>query len=179
MGPDMAEELFSIQLFDGRNFNNWRFRLEVVLDEHGLRTFIENDVENMVLDESNAEKVTELKKNDKKAKSIIIRRIADAYLEYVKDSKSAFAALNPLDKVFAKKSISSQLFLRKKLLTMKCNETEELEAHFLKFDGLVRQLTASGAKLEKLDIICHHSNRNIKCGNIGNGLCQKPTFGRR
>lgn len=32
---------------------------------------------------------------------------------------------------------------------------EVLNEFFLKFDGLVRQLMSSGAKMEKLDIICH------------------------
>lgn len=37
---------------------------------------------------------------------------------------------------------------------MKCEE-ENLNNLFLKFEGVVRQLISSGAKLEKIDFICH------------------------
>lgn len=155
MGTDMAGETFSINLFDGRNYDNWKFRLEAVLDEHSLLHLIENDVDVLVAAETDEAKKELLKKSDKKAKSLIIRRIADSHLEYIKDCKSAFQALKALSNVFAKKSISNQLFIRKKLLTLKCEENANLGQFFLQFDGLVRQLISSGAKMEKLDIICH------------------------
>jgi hypothetical protein len=33
MGLDMEEQKTRINLFDGTNFNNWKFRMEVLLDQ--------------------------------------------------------------------------------------------------------------------------------------------------
>lgn len=62
MGPVMAEELFRVNLFEGRNFDNWRFRLETVLDEHGLLYLVKEDVSVLVVQEANAAKVEALER---------------------------------------------------------------------------------------------------------------------
>lgn len=38
------EDKFRVAMFDGKEFDNWFFRLKVVLDEKDLLVFIENDV---------------------------------------------------------------------------------------------------------------------------------------
>lgn len=151
----MEEERYKVQLFDGSNFNNWFFRLEVTLDENGLNEYIEQDLEEIIQFIANADEITKHKKNDKKCKSMIVRRIADSHLEYIKDKKTSKEVIDALKATFERKSIASQLFLRKKLLTLKCSEDEEMQKHFLKFDCLIRELKATGATLEGLDIICH------------------------
>lgn len=123
----MAEvEKFRVALFDGNNFDNWKFRLEVVLDESGLLEYIEKDVNDTVQFLTNQENIDLHRKNDKKCKSIIIRRIADSHLEYVKDKKTSMEVIQALKKTFERKSLASQLYLRRKLLTLKCAEGEDL-----------------------------------------------------
>lgn len=91
-----------------------------------------------------------LKQCDRKCTSQIIQRIADSHLEYAKDKANAHVLWTSFRGVFERKEIASQLFLRKPLLTMKFNLTNDtLANHFLKFDNLSRELCSTGATLEE------------------------------
>jgi hypothetical protein len=153
------EEKFRVALFSGTNFNNWKFRLEVVLDESNLLPYIESDITEIIAGVAEGagqtNEIAEHKRKDKKCKSMIIRRIADSHLEYVKDKSSSYAVLGALKSTFERKSVATQLYLRRKLLTLKCENSEELDKHFLTFDNIVRELKATGATLEESDIVCH------------------------
>ncbi|KAK9712763.1 hypothetical protein QE152_g24751 [Popillia japonica] len=94
-------------------------------------------------------------RKEKQCKSIIIQRIADSHLEYVKDKKTPCEIWSTLVNIFERKGISSQLLLRKKLLSMKVEENDSMENHLLKFDKLIRDLKSAGTKMEETDVICH------------------------
>lgn len=101
------------------------------------------------------DKISKIKLDEKKCKSLIIQKIADSHLEYIKDTVTAKDIFETLENIFERKSISSQLFLRRKLLTMKCEEGGSIEDHFLEFDKVVRNLKSTGAKIDDLDVVCH------------------------
>lgn len=163
----MAEdgEKYRVPLFDGTNFNNWKFRIETLLTELDLITYIEKSYKEMVeiLDEDTAQQqnvkeatLAEHKKKDRKCRSQIIQRIADSHLEYAKDQETAFDIWQSLCNTFERKGIAGQLLTRKALLTMKFNAANDtLSSHLLKFDKLIRELRSTGAKLEESDIVCH------------------------
>lgn len=163
----MGEEgdKYRIPLFDGTNFNNWKFRIETLLTELDLIPFIEKLYKIMV--EIKAEDTHEqrtakeamlaqYKKKDKKCMSQIIQRISDSHLEYAKDRETAYDIWQSLCNTFERKGIAGQLFTRKALLTMKFNAAiDTLSNHLLKFDKLIRELRSTGATLEESDIVCH------------------------
>lgn len=93
------EEKYKIPLFDGSNFNNWKFRMETLLDELELSEHIRRPYTEIIeaatsdTAEQQAErerKLAELRKKDLKCKSQIVQRISDSHLEYVKDRVTAF-----------------------------------------------------------------------------------------
>lgn len=152
------EEKYRVACFDGKEFDNWLFRLKIALDERDLLSFIKFDSVAAIekLDQTkDAVKIAEIKLRDKQCKAMIIRRIADSHLEYIKDKESSFDVVSTLQAIFARKSVSNQLFLRKRLLTMKCDDGMDLERHFLDFDKIVRELKSMGATIEPLDAICN------------------------
>jgi hypothetical protein len=161
----MADDKNRVPLFDGTNFSNWKFRMEALLDEKDLLELVtELYSAKVVIQEGDTEQVkkekrdrlVELRKNDKKCKSQIIQRIADSHLEYVKDAETAYEMWSTLQTTFERKSMASQVLLRKKLLTMKFNVgTDSMNTHFLKFDGTIRELKSAGASLEQSDVVCH------------------------
>lgn len=103
MGPDMENKIRNI-LFDGSNFNNWKFRVETLLDERDLLVFIEQSLDVILRPhiESPA-KVAELRKFEKQCKSLLIQCIADSHLEYVKDKKTAKDVFDVLVRTFERK----------------------------------------------------------------------------
>lgn len=143
----MEDESYKVPLFDGTNFSNWKLRMEVLLDEYDLLKYV--DGKEQITD------TEENKKKDRKCKSMIIQRIADSHLEYVKNGKTAKEVWETLVSTFERKGIVGQLYLRRKLLAMKYNDSGSLEKHFLEFDKNIRDLKDCGAKLEDPDIICH------------------------
>ena len=154
-----------IPLFDGSNFNNWKFRVEILLEELEFMDLIDMPyTEKVKFLETDTAKVratkeAELnnwKKKDRKCRLQIVQRIADSHLEYVKDADTAFDMWSTLENTFQRKGMAIQLLLRKSLLTLKFNaNSQSLETHFLKFDKLIRELKSTGATLEETDIVCH------------------------
>ncbi|KAF2895226.1 hypothetical protein ILUMI_10949 [Ignelater luminosus] len=101
-------------------------------------------------------KLAQLEKKDRKCKSQIIQRMGDSHLEYAKDKGNSYELWSSLCNVFERKGIASQLLIRKSLLTMKFDSTNDtLANHFLKFDKSIRDLRSTGATLEETDIVCH------------------------
>lgn len=158
-------EKYKIPLFDGTNFGNWKFRMETLLNELDLLEFIRQPYYSGIEtseDDSATEKerkllrTNALEKRDRKCRSQIIQRVADSHLEYVKDCGSAHAIWSVLVETFERKSIASQLLLRKRLLLMKFHPNRETMAnHLLAFDKVIRELRATGAKLDETDLVCH------------------------
>lgn len=149
------ENAVKFKLFDGTNFPHWKFRIGVLLDEYDLKAYIEKDYSDVIATETDATIIEKHRQKDRKCKSMIIKRIADSQLEYIKDKESAKEVFDALVHVFERKSISSQIFLRKKLLALRYDGVGDMKAFFLMFDNLVRELKSTGAKIEDLDVIIH------------------------
>lgn len=126
-----------------------------MLDEKNLNKYIEEDFDDLL--EKTVDDEDEMKciSEEKKCKSILVQCVADSHLEYVQDKRRAKEMYDSLKQVFERKSVASQLYLRKKLMTMKLEETDDMSDHFLIFDKTVRQLKAIDAKFENLDIVCY------------------------
>ncbi|KAF2890377.1 hypothetical protein ILUMI_15796, partial [Ignelater luminosus] len=89
-----ASNKFNINPFDGSNFHNWKFRMRRILDEYGVLSSIENEVDNK---DANATK------NDKKAMSLIVQCVNDGQLEILMEKKSSYSMWKALCNVYEKK----------------------------------------------------------------------------
>ncbi|KAF2892082.1 hypothetical protein ILUMI_14091 [Ignelater luminosus] len=123
-----GEKRYYIPSFDGNNFDNWKFRLRVLLEEKNCLECLDgmDSSCNIIDSDDTATKAVKTKqiqdflKKDRKCKSIITQTVADSHLE-------------------------------NQLLQLKLEE----RGTFLTFDSIVRSLKASGTTLEENDIICH------------------------
>lgn len=170
MGDD--EKFLRIKPFDGTNFNNWRFRLLAFLEQlevvHCIeKEAIEEEFWEIPATDSAAEKTAKeqkklkRKKEDNKCRSVLIGAVADSHLEYIKDKKTPKAIWDGLHEVFERKSITNRFILKRKLLEMKHDDRSSLEAHFLRFDQLVRELKSTGAQMDEEDIVCHVDHAGV------------------
>jgi len=88
MGPDMAkrtDDKYGITQFGGTNFPSWKFRVETLLEEFGVRACLTDN------EPSSTQKVEleKWQKDDKKCKSLIVQCVADSHLEYVMAKETA------------------------------------------------------------------------------------------
>ena len=151
----IPEHTSKIAQFDGTNFGNWKYRLSILLDEKGLRKFIEDELKNILRAEINQTLHGGIKKEERSCISIIVQSIHDSQLEYVKDKNTAKGMFDNICSVFERKSIAGQLLLRKQLLTLKIQEGDNINNHFINFDKKIRDLKSIDATMENMDIICH------------------------
>lgn len=152
------DEKYKVPLFDGSNYSNWKFRTQILLEEHDFFDLVCNELNTIIAELPPGTAPVQaplLRKNDKKCKSLITQRISDGQLEYVKEKDTVYDMWKALSDNFERADVSSQLRLRKMLLTMRYDTTESMVLHFLKFDKLVRELKSSGTTLEEIDIVCH------------------------
>lgn len=155
MAAESTNKVTGIPLFDGTNFNNWKFRVEMALDERGLGQFIERKLRSL-LDEAKNEKEREkVTKSEKQCKNIIVQSVHDCQLENIKDKETAKDMIDGLAKIYERKSIAGQLLLKRQLLTMKYSESDDMTEHLLNFDKRIRELKSAGANMENLDIVVH------------------------
>lgn len=141
-------------LFDGSNFSNWKFRVNALLDEKELSIYVKKDLATICVG-ATTDDCAKHRRNEKKCKSLLIQCIGDNHLEYVKDKEQAKEIFDTLQNVFERKSVAGQLCLRKKIMTMKFNDGDNIENHFLVFDKTVRELKSTGADLKDIDVVCY------------------------
>lgn len=151
---DGFEHIPKHMIFDGNNFDNWLYRMGILLDGKGYNEFMKTKLADLVAAETDAAKKLTIKNDEKKCKSLIVRYIHDSQLEYIKAHETVYEIIDALKKVFQRKSVAGQLILRRRLLTMKF-DGEDIADHFLAFDKAVRELKSIGATLEEIDVVCH------------------------
>jgi hypothetical protein len=61
MGPDMEEQKTRINLSERTNFNNWKFRMEVLLYQHELLECLQKEIADEVFAVVNAADTAEQK----------------------------------------------------------------------------------------------------------------------
>lgn len=153
------EEDRKIYLFDGSNYANWSFRMEVHLDELNMLQCIQDEAEVVAeyqplatdTEAMRTEKERKLavrRKLDVRCKSVLVRNIADSQLECIKGKRTPMQILMTLQNTFARKGISGQFYLLKKLSAMKFDESGSLQAHLMLFDRMVSDLDSTGIKLQ-------------------------------
>lgn len=99
----------NIQPFDGVRYSVWKFRIRALLSELEVKEVIDQDTPVEVTEEWN--------KKENIAKSTIIEYLSDAFLGFANERVTAKQILKNLDDIYERKSLATQLALRKQLLS--------------------------------------------------------------
>ncbi|CAK9816176.1 Copia protein [Anthophora plagiata] len=137
----------NIKQFDGSRYSVWKLRIHALLNELGVI---------QVINETAPERMTEdWRKAERIAKGTIIEYLSDSFLGFAKTEHTASEILKKLDSIYERKSLATQLAIRKKLLGLKLESDQSLIKHFTVFDDLMTELSAAGAKLDESDKVSH------------------------
>ena len=97
----------------------------------------------------------EWKKVDSVARSVVIEYPSDSFLGFLEVGSIAKEIFQSLDVIYKRKSLATQLALRKKLLGLTLHGEIQLIEHFQTFVDLMTELLSAGAKLEETDKVSH------------------------
>lgn len=142
----------NIKPFNGEKYAVWKFRIKSLLAELNVLTVIESDPPDEFPDIVAAEAWN---KSEITAKSVIVEYLSDAFLGFAKENIKAKEILTNLDEIYERRSLATQLALRKKLLTLKLQGDISLLQHFANFDDLITELISAGARLDETDKVSH------------------------
>lgn len=137
----------NIHIFYGEKYSVWKFRIRSLLTELDVIKVIDETIPAELTDEWN--------KAERIAKSVIVEYLSDSFLGFATSENTARDILTSLDVLYERKSVASQLALRKKLLSLKLQGDTPLIKHFTLFEDLITELVAAGAKLEETDKVSH------------------------
>lgn len=137
----------NIKVFDGERYSVWKFRIRAILTELNVIKVLD--------EEPPLEPTKRWERAERTAKGVLVEYIADSLLNTVSPEKTVKEIFKNLDNLYERRSLATQLALRKRLLSLKLQNDITLMKHFTTFDGLIGELIAAGAKLEELDIISH------------------------
>ena len=86
---------------------------------------------------------------------MIIDYLSDSLLGVVGENLSARDIFKNLDSIYERKSLATQLAVRKKLLNLKLQGDMAMTKHFTIFDNLITELMVAGAKMDEMDKVAH------------------------
>ncbi|CAB3252695.1 unnamed protein product [Arctia plantaginis] len=137
----------NIKPFNGEKYSVWKFRIRALLSEIDVISVIDEEVP--------ATRSQEWITKNCIAKSTIVEYLEDSYLGFAKEEITAKYIFKNLDALYERKSLATQLALRKQLLSLKLHGDTPLIKHFTIFEDLIMELLAAGAKLEETDKVSH------------------------
>lgn len=142
-------------IFDGRNWSDWKFRMNLIFEERVLKAPLEPTFSTLIQNTKEESDKAILRKTERECKSLLVQCLADGMLEYIKDAPTAYDMFEILRAKFEKKGILSQTFCRKKLLALKFDDSGNLADFFLEFDSLLRQLKESGVSVPENESVSY------------------------
>lgn len=88
---------YHIELLNGENFYNWKFRMGMILLENGVNKYVENPLETTGL---SADELEREQKKDNKARSLIVQYVNDNQLESLRERKTAYEMWKTLEEKY-------------------------------------------------------------------------------
>ena len=131
------------------NFQSWKYRISMVLEENELDSYINEEVP--VLEEDEAEALH--KKNLVMAKRIIVDSIKDHLIPQVSSLKTPKAMFDALTKLFKGKNINQKMTLRNQLKNVKIQNVETIQSYFTRVSQIKEQLEAVDEEVENAEIV--------------------------
>ena len=136
---------------DGTNYDNWKFRIEMLLTARKLFDYATGEIR--LSDDASQEERATFKDKDNEARAIISMHVSDSQLVHVRHCKSAAEAWEALKNQFQRKSLVRRIDLRDKISFMRMKEGESALEFLDTICRLRDQLLEMGGTMQE-DVFC-------------------------
>lgn len=138
----MSDTRFSITKLNNTNFQVWKCKVELLLIREDLWHTVDS-----------SRPVERWLRADKQARATIGLLVEDDQLRHIRDTRSAKEAWTALQNYHQKASLTNQVFLFKKICSMKLSENGDMESHVNAMLNVNDQLAALGEVLKEKMVI--------------------------
>lgn len=146
---EKQQSMFYVKPFDGTSFSNWEFRIKLLLEQQGVL----NVLTETPPDPNNTAEYEKFTKSDVKARVVLIQCVADNILEMLKNKKTAKEVIDTLSNTYAKKGISTQVVLQRKLRGLKFMENTTLNEFLTEFEQTICEIKGAGGTVDESEMI--------------------------
>ena len=130
-----------IEKFEGRNFQLWKWRMEIILRDKGLLCITNGDesypidqkwdINTLSIEEKNYIETFLLK--DNRAYSLICLSLGDLPARQIKNARTSNEVWKKLNTLYESKSTTNKLILKKRLTNMRMKDNETMTEYLDKF----------------------------------------------
>lgn len=135
----MSEKFFVDKLTND-NYDTWKYRMELLL--------MKNKVWSVIRDTAPAPVTEAWTEKDEEARALIGLSVDDNQLSHIRNQNTAKAAWEALKNYHQKATLSSKVFLLKRICRMTVTEDGDVEAHISQMQDLVNRLIGLGEILK-------------------------------
>ena len=135
----MADFKYDMIKLNDSNYSSWEFKIRVLLEK--------DELSNYISDEPPQEKSAAWKKQDAKARSIILFAVDDSQLIHCREAETTYDLWSALKKHHQKSTLFSKVILLKKVCKTRYNEDENISEHITKMDSYFDRLNVMGEKV--------------------------------
>src|SRR3954468_20792952 len=136
---------YEVPKFDGgTSFSLWKIRMKSSLTLQGLWKAVVEKFD----EDSDEFKKTDLKE---RALSAIFMSVTDNVLREIADEETASGAWKKLESLYAGKSLTNRLYLKKRLYTLRMEEGSVVKEHLYAFNLIIMDLGNVDIKVESED----------------------------
>ena len=131
------------------NYIAWRDRMEAVLDDNGLKEFINGEVPNP----TDAAKVEAWKKKMARCRRILLEGVKDHIVSSLHGKASPYLMLKALTEFFQSKSDQRKLALKDKLRKIKMEKNDTIPVYLTKFVHYRDELGSVGVSVDDEELV--------------------------
>lgn len=151
----MATTIHSLNIADrltSENYHIWKFRMKLLLQEQGVVKMIERDFDE---DDYSGAGLTTARNQNNKCMNMITQSIDNSQIDKIRSKNTAYQMWKAFEEVYEKKGLPGQMFLRRKLLSLKMGENEDMECFLTQFEDLKNKIVAAGGEMKEEDAVCN------------------------
>jgi len=131
------------------NYIAWKDRMEAVLDDNGLKEFIEAEVPKP----TDAAHIEVWQKKTAKCRRILLEGVKDHIVSSLHGKASPYLMWKALTNLFQSKSDQRKLALKDKLRNIKCEKGDSMPKYLTKFTQCRDELGSVGVTVDDEDLV--------------------------